>query len=177
MGRHGGRAVLLQLSVSLAITSLCWTLTSCGVKPAPSADASGGSPSAPTTAPSASRPADHSAAVSAELGKAGLKLVATTTSRSNPTEQILTLASSGARATVTFQDDTSVLRSQFETPTPLPDGAYYATQPMGFGGVSVLVYKSGRAVVLTLIPVVANGQVPLSADAAIHSADSLLTTS
>jgi hypothetical protein len=106
-----------------------------------------------------------------------LTLVAATTSQSNPAEQILTLSSSGARATVTFQDDTAALRSQFDTPTSLPDGTHYATQPMGFGGVSVLVYTGGKAVVLTLIPVVANGPVPLSDDAAIKSADSLLTRS
>jgi hypothetical protein len=106
-----------------------------------------------------------------------LTLVAATTSQSNPAEQILTLSSSGARATVTFQDYSAALRSQFGTPTSLPDGTHYATQPMGFGGVSVLVYTGGKAVVLTLIPVVANGPVPLSDDAAIKSADSLLTRS
>ncbi|HEV7147017.1 MAG TPA: hypothetical protein VGN48_08475 [Pedococcus sp.] len=87
------------------------------------------------------------------------------------------MTSPGARATVTFQDASTVLHGgQFDAPKALADGAHYATQHPGYGGISVLVYKSGRSVVLTLMPVVANGPVPLSDDTAIRSADSLLSS-
>jgi hypothetical protein len=178
MGFHADPPVSLRLPASVAITALCLGLAGCGVpRPAPSAHAATGRSTVTTVANASTGEADHSSAVSAVLGSAGLKLVATTTSQSNPAVQILTLSSSGARATVTFEDDSPALRSQFAAPAALPDGTQYASQPMGFGGVSVLVYRSGKAVVLTLIPVVANGPVPLSDNAAIQSAHSLLTRS
>lgn len=181
MGLDANRRASLPLRVAAAVVPLCWAVAGCGVQqPSPAADATTGRS---TTTTAAAAPTgikgfkDHSAAVLAVLGPAGLRLVSASSSPSSPAEQVLTLTSPGARATVTFQDASTVLHGgQFDAPKALADGAHYATQHPGYGGISVLVYKSGRSVVLTLMPVVANGPVPLSDDTAIRSADSLLSS-
>lgn len=181
MGLDADRMVWLPLGIGVAAVALSSALAGCGVqRPTPTGAPTSSSSTAAiaANAPTGSKEIkDHSAAVSAMLGPAGLRLVSASNSPSNPAEQVLTLTSPGARATVTFQDTSTVIHGgQFEPPKALADGAQYATQHPGYGGISVLVYKGGRSVVLTVMPVVANGPVPLSDDVAIRSADSLLSS-
>jgi hypothetical protein len=118
---------------------------------------------------------DHSAAVVGLLSRSGLKLTRADGSSLDPTAQILSLDSPGAEATVTYQPDNPVLRAQFEGISTLPDGTSYAIQHAGYGGISVLALKGGRAVILTLIPKTLNGPLPMDDLAGVHSADSLVS--
>jgi hypothetical protein len=68
----------------------------------------------------------------------------------------------------------SALRGQFASIRTLADGTEYATQHSGYGGVSVVVFRGGRAVILTLVPWTVNGDIQMSDAAVIQKAVALL---
>lgn len=171
------RGAVLHRTRCAAVAWMCLALAGCG------SHRLGGDPAglvantATLTAPATRSPGstDHSAAVVSLLSRSGLNLTSAEGSSLDPTAQILSLDSPGAEGTVTYQPDKPVLRAQFEGFHTLPDGTRYAVQHAGYGGVSVLALKGGRAVILTLVPKTLNGPLPMDDSAVVHGADSLVS--
>ena len=157
---------------SLAVFGIGGMLSGCGQTRFEAAFAA---PSSSKAASSAQGSVGRDAAVTRTLGADGFRIASSSTDTLDQQQaQLLTLDGAHARATLTFQDDNPGLRGQFAGIGTLADGTEYATQHMGYGGVSVVVFGAGRAVILTLVPWTANGDIHMSDSAVIQKAEALL---
>jgi hypothetical protein len=157
---------------AVAVVGLSVTLTGCGNTPF---DAASSAPPSSTTASSAQGSVDREAALARILGASGFRIADSSTDTVGQQQaQVLILKGDKARATLTFQDDNPGLRGQLAGIRTLADGTEYATQHMGYGGVSVVVLRGGRAVILTLVPWTPNGDIHMSDSVVIQKAEELL---
>ena len=164
-------ALSRTLISSVAVLGMGAMLTGCGRT---QFDATGSAPSSSMIASAAPGSADRGAAVARTLGAAGFRIATSNTGPLGHGAQVLTLNGDQARATLTFQDDNPGLRGQLAGIRKLADGTEYATQHMGYGGVSVVVLKGGRVVILTLVPWTPNSDIHMSDAAVIQKAAALL---